>query len=125
MIFTCIECNNDTHELSGDLEERTCFNCLDAEETITEKNIIDYKVKFNYDNDERSILYESLCRFYFYTNNLPSNANSYHINLWAANQEGTSYRTCGVPDLGSDSNGYALEVNPYNIEYTGDITTGE
>ena len=58
MIFTCIECNNDIHELSGDLEERTCFNCLDAEETITEKNIIDYKVKFNYDNDEAELLVE-------------------------------------------------------------------
>ena len=58
MIFTCIECNNDTHELSGDLEERTCFNCLDDEEAIIEKNIIEYKVKFNYDDDEASLLIE-------------------------------------------------------------------
>lgn len=32
VIFTCIECNNDVHELSGDLDERTCFQCLDDAE---------------------------------------------------------------------------------------------
>ena len=31
-MWTCIECNNNYNKLTGDLEEKTCNDCLDNDE---------------------------------------------------------------------------------------------
>ena len=37
-MFTCIECEHHYDHLTGDLDERMCFKCLDEEEHDKEKN---------------------------------------------------------------------------------------